>query len=274
MIHSLLYHSEAALGLLLKTSSHVTPVILKFENDMSEHEKECRSIIIDLNLPAFDEEKNRVGIWWYQLTRRYLTSCKGSLALLSIFHGPRVELLFNMIGNILDKQSGRMNIDTYSAILTVKYNVFDNGASRNGVKSISFKRADKLHTPISNLRYNMRNARRRYKGRLKGLAKENKEKRSSLVTVKQNQLTKKDLEKKNAHRNKLAKSDLTLRNSVTSASKVTIAAKASNSQMSRIQATPQVSQTLATPQFLQAQAALLLVLFLQEKLRKNHVQPL
>ena len=89
---------------------------------MSEHEKECRSIIIDLNLPAFDEEKNRVGIWWYQLTRRYLTSCKGSLALLSIFHGPRVELLFNMIGNILDKQSGRINIDTYSAILTVKYN--------------------------------------------------------------------------------------------------------------------------------------------------------
>ena len=45
-------------------------------------------------------------------------------------------------------------------------------------------------------------------------------------------------------------------------------------QMWRIQATPQVSQTQATPQFLQAQAALLLVLFLKEKLRKNHVQPL
>ena len=35
--------------------------------------------------------------------------------------------------------------------------------------------------------------------------------------------------KKNAHQNKLAKSDLTLRNSVTNASKVTIAAKPSNS---------------------------------------------
>ena len=45
-------------------------------------------------------------------------------------------------------------------------------------------------------------------------------------------------------------------------------------QVSQIQATPQVSQTLITPQFLQVQAALLVVLFLKEKLRKNHVQPL
>ena len=51
---------------------------------------------------------------------------------------------------------------------------------------------------------------------------------SSLGTIRQNQLTQKVLEKK-AHRNKLAKYDLTLQNSVTNASKVTIAAKASNS---------------------------------------------
>ena len=47
--------------------------------------KECRHIIIDLNLPAFDEEKNRPDIWWYQLKGRYQTICKVSLALLSIF---------------------------------------------------------------------------------------------------------------------------------------------------------------------------------------------
>ena len=90
---AIISHSEAALGLLLKASSHVAPVILKFENDMSEHEKECRSIIIDLNLPAFDEEKNRADIWWYQLTRRYPTICKVSLALLSIFHGPTYRII-------------------------------------------------------------------------------------------------------------------------------------------------------------------------------------
>ena len=32
-------HSEAALGLLLKPSSHVTPVILKSENHILEYEK-------------------------------------------------------------------------------------------------------------------------------------------------------------------------------------------------------------------------------------------
>ena len=45
-------------------------------------------------------------------------------------------------------------------------------------------------------------------------------------------------------------------------------------QVSRIQATPQISQTLVTPQFLKAQAALLVVLFIEEKLCKNHVQSL
>ena len=99
------------------------------------------------------------------------------------------------MGNILDHQSGRMNVDTYSAKETVNYNVLDNPASKNGVKVISsFQRGNKLHMPIvSNVCYNMRNARGRYKARLKDIAKEIKGKKSSLGTVKQNQLTKKDL---------------------------------------------------------------------------------
>ena len=117
---AIIYHSEAVLGLLLKLSSHVTPVILKSENGLLQYEKEWRRTIFDLNLPAFHEEKNRADIWWYQLKGRYPTICKVSLALLSIFHDPRVELLFRTMGNILDKQSGRMNVDTYSAIQTVK----------------------------------------------------------------------------------------------------------------------------------------------------------
>ena len=101
------------------------------------------------------------------------------------------------MGNIVDKPSGHMNVDTYSAIQTVKYNVLDNPASKNDVKSISsFKRGEKLHMPIvSNLCYNMRNVCGCYKARLKDIANENKEKKSSLGTVKQNQLTK-DLKKK------------------------------------------------------------------------------
>ena len=89
-----------------------------------------------MNLPAFDEEKNRADIWWYHLKGHYPTICKVSLALHSIFHGPCVESSFSMIGNILAKQSELMNVDTYSAIQTVKYKVLDNPATKNGVKSM------------------------------------------------------------------------------------------------------------------------------------------
>ena len=76
-----------------------------------------------------------------------------------------------------------MNVDTYSVIQTVKYNILDNPARKNGVKSISsFKSGEKLHTPIvSNVCYNLRNARGCYKARLKDIAKENKEKNPRLV---------------------------------------------------------------------------------------------
>ena len=44
-----------------------------------------------------------------------------SSALLTIFHGPRVESSFSVIGEVMDKKSGRMNMSTYTAIQTVKY---------------------------------------------------------------------------------------------------------------------------------------------------------
>ena len=214
--------SETALSLLLKLSSYVTPVVLKTESDVSEYDKECRRIMIDLNLPAFDEEKDRADVWWYQLKERYPILCKVALALLTIFHGPRVESSFSTMGNILDKQSGRMNVDTYSAIQSVKYNVIDNPESKNGVKSIStFKRKDKLHTPIVfNLCHNMRNARGRYKVKLKEMTKENRKKISTLGAVKNDQLTKKDVIKKNVKQNKSTKFDLILRDSMTNSNKI------------------------------------------------------
>ena len=46
-----------------------------------------------------------------------------SLALLTIFHGPKVESSFSVMGDVMDKKSGRMNVSTCSAIQTVKYNL-------------------------------------------------------------------------------------------------------------------------------------------------------
>ena len=46
-----------------------------------------------------------------------------SLALLTIFHGPRVESSSIVLGDIMDKKSGRINMSTHSAIQTVKYSL-------------------------------------------------------------------------------------------------------------------------------------------------------
>ena len=120
----------------------------------------------------------------------------------------------------------------------------------------------------------MRNAHGLYKARLKDIAKENKEKKSSLGTAKQNQLTKNTC-KKRMHttanlRNLIWHCKTLLRMQARSQ----LLQRQATPQVSQIQATPQVSQTLVTPQFLQVQAALLVVLFLKEKLWKNDVQPL
>ena len=46
-----------------------------------------------------------------------------SSALLTIFHSPRVESSFSVMGEVMDKKSGRMNMSTYTAIQTVKYSL-------------------------------------------------------------------------------------------------------------------------------------------------------
>ena len=46
-----------------------------------------------------------------------------SLALLTIFHGPRVESSSIVLGDVMDKKSGRINMSTHPAIQTVKYSL-------------------------------------------------------------------------------------------------------------------------------------------------------
>ena len=46
-----------------------------------------------------------------------------SLALLTIFHGPRVKSSSIVLGDVMDKKSGRINMSTHSAIQTVKYSL-------------------------------------------------------------------------------------------------------------------------------------------------------
>ena len=82
--------------------------------DLEDYENECRKIMVDPTLPpALVEEKFvRADTWWFKLKYHYFLLSKMSLALLTIFHIPRLESSFSVMGDVLDKKSGRMNVST------------------------------------------------------------------------------------------------------------------------------------------------------------------
>ena len=51
----------------------------------------------------------------------YPGMCAAILPLISIFHGPQAEGSFSAMGDIIDVESCRTDVETYSAIQTVKY---------------------------------------------------------------------------------------------------------------------------------------------------------
>ena len=72
-----------------------------------------------------------------------------SLALLTIFHGPRVESSFSVMGDVMDKKSGRMNVSTYSAIQMVKYSLNAKTSHAFWPKSVQvFQRSDQLKSLV------------------------------------------------------------------------------------------------------------------------------
>ena len=89
---------------------------------------------VDKLLPSYmDEHGNvlRVDDWWAAIfqTNKYHALTKIVQALLSCFHGPQVESSFSMMGDIMDKESSNMNVETFSAIQMVKYNLISENKS-------------------------------------------------------------------------------------------------------------------------------------------------
>ena len=58
---------------------------------------------------------------WKLVKEPCLFLLKMTTGILSIFHGPRIESSFNVMGSIIDKKAGRINLETYSAIQGIKY---------------------------------------------------------------------------------------------------------------------------------------------------------
>ena len=134
---------------LLKLPFLMKNVLVDEEAEM--YENDCRRLFVDFNLPDVlqDNKPVRADNWWWQLNGKYPVLSKVSLATLTVFHGPRVESSFSMMGYVMDRKSGRMNFSTYSAIQTVKYSLAAK-ASKISKKQKSvqiFHREDKLKSP-------------------------------------------------------------------------------------------------------------------------------
>ena len=120
---AILAKRTVTLKAILYLPDRVTNVLSS--TDLEDYEKECRKIMVGPTLPTALVEKKfvRADTWWFKPKDKCPLLSKMSLALLTIFHGPRVESSFSVMGDIMDKKSGRMNVSTYSAIETVKYSL-------------------------------------------------------------------------------------------------------------------------------------------------------
>ena len=157
---------------------HVT--IALTEEQESKYDQEIRAVCIDSNLPAaLDVDGNEIDClkWWTSVSDRYPVILVMIQSVLSIFHGPRVESTFNVMGDVIDKNSGRMNMETYSAIQDVKYGLKTRKPLTSNRAVKVFSRANRHFTPINpQLSNNMRKAYKKYNA----VQKKNKEEEEEL----------------------------------------------------------------------------------------------
>ena len=132
-----------------------------------------------------DEHGNilRIDVWWAAVfaSNKYSALSKMVWALLSCFHGPQVESSFSIMGDVMGKQSGNMNIEIFSAIQTVKYKL----SSQNKSAIDFFKKDNFLHDQIDNkLCRNMKTSYHEYQKQLENKKQEIQKKRQKLNATK------------------------------------------------------------------------------------------
>ncbi|KAK6196348.1 hypothetical protein SNE40_001589 [Patella caerulea] len=125
------------------------------EEETAQISLEVHRYQVDSNLP--DPSLMPIDKWWcaVRATGKYPALSKMVLTVLTCFHGPMVEGSFNLMGDIIDIKSTRMDTTTFNAIQSIKYGL----KARNTTALQHFKKKDVLHTPVDrNLCVNMRSA--------------------------------------------------------------------------------------------------------------------
>ena len=101
----------------------LVPTVLEDEEE-NTFQKEVHALCVKRNFPSpLNDEDNEVDCleWWGKISDRYSVPFKVVCAVLSIFHGPRVESTFSVMNNVIYQNSGRMNMEIYGAIQDIKY---------------------------------------------------------------------------------------------------------------------------------------------------------
>ena len=128
--------------------------------------KEISTLQLVESLPSALEENDvpvQLDLWWGKIfqTSSYPVLSQVFKACLSIFSGPHVESSFSLMSNIIDKWSNRMNIDTYNAMMTIKYSLQSKSSSE------IYRRPDVLYDLIDKkICYYVRTSHSRYKKRM------------------------------------------------------------------------------------------------------------
>jgi len=101
--------------------------VLNSEEEAEKFAVEVKNYQVDRSLPPHEDVK--IDQWWAAVnqTNNYPNLCQMVFTLLSCFHGPQVESSFNVMGDILNSRTGRMKIETYSAIQSTKYSLANSG---------------------------------------------------------------------------------------------------------------------------------------------------
>ena len=104
----------------MKQLKDLLPVHLSDE-DRDAYDIQVQTYQTD-SLPIFDNKSHRIDEWYQcHVFHRHPVLAKVIKAGLCIFHGPQIESSFSIMSDIVDKHAGRMNMETFSAIQTVKH---------------------------------------------------------------------------------------------------------------------------------------------------------
>ena len=131
--------SETAVLILLRKLPYFFPTI-----NAPDFNEEIMKLQSDMDINTGEDAD--LDAWWCSVFKlhKYPSVEKVVTACLSIFSGPRVEQSFSIMNNIITTKTSSLNINTYEAILCVKYMLL----AQNTTAIKLYPRADAVFSPV------------------------------------------------------------------------------------------------------------------------------